>query len=367
MANDAVQLEFLLAGLRDTSGNPLVGGKVHTYAAGTSTDKIMWVDADQVGEATNPIILDGNGQAEIFADGLYNVTVKDANDVTLYTWEFLEFQKGFRTTAETVEGVKTFSDGIKTDTIDEATGGAGVTVDGVLLKDNEVYADAVIEKTTGSGVTLDDVASSTDAVRVKDKVLETDNITERQTAAGVTIEGVLIKDFEVVTDVVAEQTPANGVSVDGLNIKDSKLNTDDSVVTSNITDGAVTPAKLYYWIAGDTLYNSNDTQVNTTSDTYVKVKETQVPRGGTYRVKFRMWRGSGGTAYATIYKNGVAYGTERSTSAASPGVTFSEDLAFEPDDLIQIYFRRSATYTMSLADFRLYIGTDQQDPINTLT
>ena len=32
--------------------------------------------------------------------------------------------------------------------------------------------------------------------------------------------------------------------IDGLNIKDSKLNTNNSVVTANITDSAVTPAKL---------------------------------------------------------------------------------------------------------------------------
>ena len=37
---------------------------------------------------------------------------------------------------QTIAGVKTFGDGIKTDTIDEETAGAGVTVDGINLKDN---------------------------------------------------------------------------------------------------------------------------------------------------------------------------------------------------------------------------------------
>lgn len=45
-------------------------------------------------------------------------------------------------------------------------------------------------------------------------------------------------------DTINENTPANGVTIDSLNIKDGKLNTNSSVVTANITDGAVTNAKL---------------------------------------------------------------------------------------------------------------------------
>lgn len=46
------------------------------------------------------------------------------------------------------------------------------------------------------------------------------------------------------TNTISEFTAANGVTVDGLNIKDGALNTNNSVVTANITDAAVTPAKL---------------------------------------------------------------------------------------------------------------------------
>lgn len=47
----------------------------------------------------------------------------------------------------------------------------------------------------------------------------------------------------ITTDTINENTAANGVTIDGLNIKDSKLNTNNSVVTANITDAAVTVAK----------------------------------------------------------------------------------------------------------------------------
>ena len=49
---------------------------------------------------------------------------------------------------------------------------------------------------------------------------------------------------EIKVDTVAEKTSANGVTVDGLNIKDSKLVTANSVITSNVTDDAITAAKL---------------------------------------------------------------------------------------------------------------------------
>jgi hypothetical protein len=45
-------------------------------------------------------------------------------------------------------------------------------------------------------------------------------------------------------DTINEETAAHGVIVDGLTIKDGKLSTDDSVVTDNITDGAVTIDKI---------------------------------------------------------------------------------------------------------------------------
>lgn len=46
------------------------------------------------------------------------------------------------------------------------------------------------------------------------------------------------------TNSVNEFTADNGVTVDGLNIHNGALNTNNSVVTANVTDGAITPAKL---------------------------------------------------------------------------------------------------------------------------
>lgn len=58
------------------------------------------------------------------------------------------------------------------------------------------------------------------------------------------ITGGTIDNSTITVDAIGEHTAANGVTIDGLNIKDGILNTNNSVVTSNITDTAVTPAKL---------------------------------------------------------------------------------------------------------------------------
>lgn len=84
-------IQLLLDGLRDSSGQPLNGGKVYTYAAGTTTNKDTYTDAQDTTAGANPIILDSNGVAQRYADGAYKFVVKDSADVTLYTWDNLNF------------------------------------------------------------------------------------------------------------------------------------------------------------------------------------------------------------------------------------------------------------------------------------
>lgn len=48
----------------------------------------------------------------------------------------------------------------------------------------------------------------------------------------------------ITVDSIAEYTAANGVTIDGVNLKDGALNTNNSVVTNNITNNAVTYSKV---------------------------------------------------------------------------------------------------------------------------
>ena len=70
-----------------TDGLPLVGGKIYTYAGGTSTPIATYTDSTANTANTNPIILDSYGQANIWLINTttYKFVVKTAADVLLYT------------------------------------------------------------------------------------------------------------------------------------------------------------------------------------------------------------------------------------------------------------------------------------------
>lgn len=65
----------------DDLGQPLIGGKVYTYAVGTSTPKAAYQTSLLQTPHTNPIILDDAGSVNLYLNGGYRLRVFDANDV----------------------------------------------------------------------------------------------------------------------------------------------------------------------------------------------------------------------------------------------------------------------------------------------
>ncbi len=74
----------------DLKGNPLVGGKVYTYAAGTNDFKATYTDATQTVPNPNPVILDARGEAAIYWNGTYGVRIEDANGALVGTADNIE-------------------------------------------------------------------------------------------------------------------------------------------------------------------------------------------------------------------------------------------------------------------------------------
>jgi len=72
------------------SGAPLAGGKLYTYAAGTSSPLSTYSDKAGVTPNTNPVILDARGEASVFwGPAGYKAVLKDANDVLIWTQDNL--------------------------------------------------------------------------------------------------------------------------------------------------------------------------------------------------------------------------------------------------------------------------------------
>lgn len=70
----------------DANGLPLNGGKLYSYAAGTTTPQATYTDASEATPNTNPIILNANGEADIWLRSLsYKFTLTDSADVELWT------------------------------------------------------------------------------------------------------------------------------------------------------------------------------------------------------------------------------------------------------------------------------------------
>lgn len=77
------------------NGVPLAGGKIFTYAAGTTTPQATYTSASGSTAHANPIILDAAGRVpggEIWlTDGLqYKFVLKDSNDVLIATYDNIE-------------------------------------------------------------------------------------------------------------------------------------------------------------------------------------------------------------------------------------------------------------------------------------
>lgn len=77
----------------DNSGNPLTGGRLYTYAAGTTTPQVTYTSSSGSTPNSNPIVLDAagrvSGSSEIWltSGAIYKFILKDSSDVLLATWD----------------------------------------------------------------------------------------------------------------------------------------------------------------------------------------------------------------------------------------------------------------------------------------
>ena len=153
--------------------------------------------------------------------------------------------------------------------------------------------------------------------------LSTAQTLTNKTLTSPVINTATISNPTLTVNTVSEFTAANGVTVDGLNIKDGALNTNNSVVTNNITDDAVTDTKLDYprWyqeIARTTLGSAGDTITVSSipARKYLRIIFHAIDTGGTIGGGIRFNNDSGAN-YAERYSvNGGADATTVSTVSA---------------------------------------------------
>lgn len=65
---------------------PAVGYKLYTYAAGTTTPKATYADADATTPLANPIVLDARGECAPYGTGSYKLLLTDPGAATVPGW-----------------------------------------------------------------------------------------------------------------------------------------------------------------------------------------------------------------------------------------------------------------------------------------
>ena len=76
-----------------TTGQPLAGGSLYTYAAGTLTPLATYTDSTGGTPNTNPVVLDSTGSANVWMSrAAYKFVLKDANGVTQWTVDQINAQ-----------------------------------------------------------------------------------------------------------------------------------------------------------------------------------------------------------------------------------------------------------------------------------
>lgn len=70
----------------DANGNPLAGGKLYSYDAGTTTPRPTYTNYGGATPNANPVILDSRGEANVWLDSsLYKLKLTSATDVEIWT------------------------------------------------------------------------------------------------------------------------------------------------------------------------------------------------------------------------------------------------------------------------------------------
>jgi hypothetical protein len=114
----------------DSAGDPLAGGLLYTYDAGTTTPKTTWADSGEVTPSANPIILDSRGEATIYGNGSYKFVLKDSADATIWTVDNIAIG-GTVVTADIADGAVTTAK-LPTNVLSADSTGRGKMQDGFV-------------------------------------------------------------------------------------------------------------------------------------------------------------------------------------------------------------------------------------------
>jgi hypothetical protein len=175
-------------------GTPLVGGKVYTYSAGTTTPQVSYTDYSGLTPNENPVILDSRGEANIWLGELsYKFRLTDENDVEIWTVDYVTAP------LTSVSPVLSGNVTISTDSIGPALKVTQIGTGNAIVVQDETDPDTTPFVVTNTGSV--GIGTTVPATKLAvNGTISTDTIAEYTSAAGVTIDGVVVKDSAIAGD-----------------------------------------------------------------------------------------------------------------------------------------------------------------------
>lgn len=218
----------------DNSGNPLTGGKLYTYAAGTTTPQATYTSSAGSVFHSNPIILDAAGRvpgsSEIWLtdSAIYKFVLKDSNDVLLATWDQITGVNSNFVNYTTETEVQTATAGqtvftLTTMQYQPATGSLTVFIDGVNQYEGTSYLETDSTTVTFlAGVHVGALVKFTTAIQTTGNATDASVVTYDPPFAGsvaTTVQDKLaqyvsVKDFGADPTGVADSTAAIQAAID---------------------------------------------------------------------------------------------------------------------------------------------------------
>jgi hypothetical protein len=279
----------------DNSGNVLTGGKLYTYAAGTTTPQATYTSGAGVTFHSNPIILDAAGRVpaggEIWlTDGVqYKFVLKDSNDVLIGTWDNLIGINSNFLNYYTQEEIQTATAGqtvftLATVSYQPGTNSLSVFVDGVNQYDGVSYAYIETNSTTvtfTSGLHVGALVKFTTAVTLSSGVTDSSLVTYDPPFTGSVPTTVELKLAQTIS-VMDFGATGNGVTDDTLAIQNAidycVANQKGCVFVPSGTYNITAPLKLY---TGISFIGENSRTAIISKSTNTNGTGSNLARGGT--------------------------------------------------------------------------------------